>query len=1709
MKCNLCHLLLFVNKKKLYLTQQKKPSTIAVLLVAICCLCAIQFSHRQARAFDTDKLYRYEFEGAITTKVADDDKPQYAGYALTSPLLVKRTGSDELTVQLEQPKSGAFNDVIEEIHLYQYQYQDVNSSQAPSLNKPFRIYYEDGAVKSFDTYKDEPKWVTNLKRGLLSFFQLKLNPTQQEQQPTTTSGNQYYTTTEKSVFGECETDYLVMSGGDSSTSYLNVTKTRNMAKCKTRFLHRFMPIDSSECYENEKELQQYKHSNAIFNFDLTGTREKYVIQQAILDEVSTFSPFGQKAHSHLVHSKFMIKLMKTEESGSISADSSESTKIESLSYDPPELLNFYANVNLDEAHHLSNIYQISATVGQVMNAFDALVMENRKYGESFEAESAGGRGMQSSRLAEFFMKLNELVGTLDAAKIESLYSQVDEKGEAHKRIFWDLMSVTGTNPSFMFMKKLITEGDAPSVRIRDFLTRLSYHIKMPSKSLFDEYVNLCKSDKIQANPQYKRLCSLPLASLIHQHCAKPHAKYLRMQAEGANATAFKKAQNTCQIATAEEYFSRLISPWAQSSTGGGSSLSSSSSSSSSDKSSSSSSSSGGSSPTATDELSVGDKMFQIKLAGELGVKPSVEFLNEIINNRDEHPSLRAAAMWNLQKASRIYPNLIKRLAVPRYYDANELLEVRIAAFYNWFFSGLTLHEMETLAKQLQSEPSRQLVVYIHSMVKSLAELNSFPCTNSAEKNAKLVLPAIKKALKRHSYATATDSHASFSSTWNPEFGYGTATLMSAIFSNESMAPTNLFYSSSEIMSGLKLSPMTISVQAHGLDKLMKRVMGINGLLADKESFMDIFSLKRRSKRQTSPDLIKQEAAEIDKELKLATRDFSDVYLAVTVSAYGRPITFFDKDSRELKKMLSEDGTIKIPQIKKLLHSFNNHTTQQMMISFEKLEVFNNELGLPIYQSIGDFDYKTFKLNSVKIDVEPGFFREERANKPPTKLMAALDSKMGRHNEMFVSTGALMPHTKQQVGVGIYKKKLVNVPIKMSVEANLADNKITIKRQPIHDDLLYIKQYPLTFTNNYDPAKVKADGSRAEGVVWRPLYSFNSSSQMKPFKLEYMTPLAVGLRVEGFHRNGGDWSMAAWRRYLNSVGLQAAKFMYTYSPTGAPLEVCVSTATTQENPTKELVSEISWRHYSHESEGQVTSETDKELESFTSKNQQDGTKPTTVNYKLALIGGSNKERKVGIDISYSRSFDRLAHKWRAFYSRTPLDQSATNSEVTNLCWLGSLQFPKYNVNDLLKFDLLNKDHSANMTSDIIFGDECSESKVAGAPSRASARVTFDWSKEQRDMIESALSGKSNELVDTEGGLGTYSTGGRKNPYLGMFKRCLRNRDTSGAQLDSVCLHLLYKMTELNHISAVMDYKDVPERWTTMASRLGSLYTYARAGYIEEIDDKPHHRDHKSADGKQDRAHIEANMTSDSHERKLSYEFDTPKYHVMYKNVPISVPPLSTFPLLDASYYQMLQKRVNSRYCSVSGNIVNTFDNLTYTMPPVGDGCFKLIAKDCSPESNFIVLGAKVGSGKVVKVYLAQKFKVEFVPDKDGKKISDIKVNGETVSIEPNKPALKRDTKMGPNTVDAFTIENNGAFYSLNSKLYRFAVHTDGTWIFVQQSKYYDGKSCGICGDANGDHLLEFKSPVSPRRTCRSTNDFVWSYVLPSTCASRPANIECSA
>ncbi|KAI7691531.1 hypothetical protein SSS_02235 [Sarcoptes scabiei] len=137
------------------------------------------------------------------------------------------------------------------------------------LSKPVRFFWEDGQIKNFEADQNEPEWSINIKKSVLSLFNVNLKPqqamserhsivgsakinglhhdyyVQQQQQQTSQQQPSTYSIYEDGINGVCETLYQVVSASDSRFSsntakstemphVLNITKTQNYENCLTR-----------------------------------------------------------------------------------------------------------------------------------------------------------------------------------------------------------------------------------------------------------------------------------------------------------------------------------------------------------------------------------------------------------------------------------------------------------------------------------------------------------------------------------------------------------------------------------------------------------------------------------------------------------------------------------------------------------------------------------------------------------------------------------------------------------------------------------------------------------------------------------------------------------------------------------------------------------------------------------------------------------------------------------------------------------------------------------------------------------------------------------------------------------------------------------------------------------------------------------------------------------------------------------------------------------------------------------------------------------------------------------------------------------------------------------------------------------------------------------------------------------------------------------
>lgn len=85
----------------------------------------------------------------------------------------------------------------------------------------FRFAFHDGAIAEVCPEQDEPNWVLNFKRGLLSMFQNTMRRFDMD-----------HHVTEIDVNGVCKTDYLLNGAQESS---LLIDKYKDITSCQNRY----------------------------------------------------------------------------------------------------------------------------------------------------------------------------------------------------------------------------------------------------------------------------------------------------------------------------------------------------------------------------------------------------------------------------------------------------------------------------------------------------------------------------------------------------------------------------------------------------------------------------------------------------------------------------------------------------------------------------------------------------------------------------------------------------------------------------------------------------------------------------------------------------------------------------------------------------------------------------------------------------------------------------------------------------------------------------------------------------------------------------------------------------------------------------------------------------------------------------------------------------------------------------------------------------------------------------------------------------------------------------------------------------------------------------------------------------------------------------------------------------------------------------------
>merc|ERR1712235_211673 len=415
--------------------------------------------------------------------------------------------------------------------------------------------------------------------------------------------------------------------------------------------------------------------------------------------------------------------------------------------------------------------------------------------------------------------------TMSLSELEHLESKVlsiarSTNMKSMEKIFYDILSLVGTNPSTMLIVKRVKEGSLPESRLTKIVSLAIRNIRYPTEELLEELVKMIKSSSVKANKQLYTTSLLQLSSLFYHAYISPVTMKNNFPTRIFGVFGTKES-----TVLTEKYIPHLIEEIER-----------------------------------TESEHVG--LTAILALGKTGHLKGLKTLVKIIETASLETTSttkvtmtearRTIATYALKRMAKMNPTEIRPILMSIIVNPVESAEVRIAAISILPFAQPTTAELQKLAIRSWMEPSEQVASFIFSTLRSLAS-SQVPELRTVGLKARSVLPLIKgeRFGIQHSHNVHVSSFVEYLRTLvNNKY--------ELVNSKESLIPHKLsmktvYYGPSN---SFKVPAIEFSAYTYGMDFLL-------------EKYLHFFS----TEEITNPTIMSQ-LNKITEELKLKTREIS-------------------------------------------------------------------------------------------------------------------------------------------------------------------------------------------------------------------------------------------------------------------------------------------------------------------------------------------------------------------------------------------------------------------------------------------------------------------------------------------------------------------------------------------------------------------------------------------------------------------------------------------------------------------------------------------------------------------------------------------------------------------------------------------------------------------------------------------------------------------
>jgi hypothetical protein len=1155
---------------------------------------------------------------------------QFSGLEIEAQLILQAISDSVVAMKLAQIRVGKHNGPIGDHLVVDHQ---VNAAYERELTKSVRFQYTDGKVKAFEADQSEPEWSLNMKKAILSLFNVDLTPkkimksvkTNQIQRPD--ADLTVYPVYEEGIGGLCETVYEINNIPDPKSAdqdmafVLNVTKTRNYDNCLTEPTIVNDNFDVRGCpWVCRKE----KSFAAVAGY--------YPTPDAVSDPYMSGCPCGKEPHESPVDAfnfvKYNISLASavptiesifsegkiayktngdqlviiTQQNLTLSVFGAANAAIPAiprpirhneLSFRLPKpQLPQGAKLPLDiPYYHLfgePNVAELQQLIPELLNSLSEDIV-------------AGDLSSTKDSMQKTVQMVNAMA-VLPQTQLEVLYEQLAIKGQAlratqkeqvMRKLFLDALPLAGSNPSALFIKDLIQQNKVSTFEAKELVEAVPQNLFLIDTETIDAYLELFQSPKVQQRRHLAASTGIAFGKMVKEACVKrqstpgdipddnalPHQKRnFDAQMVVQNANPNQQTRVTVQKTSISQRMKRSID-WEDSFT--------------------------------QDVCSQSDiekyvqilgrllneaksfhkKVTLIETIAHMAVPQVLPILEPYISgqiSKDKCPGyitekksqeaeecdfIRQVAIYALSHISEYYPKQVLPLVLPVFNDISQPYEIRIAAFTTLVFADPEKQVLERIASELHRENNRQIRSFVYSSLQTIGNI-TIPCFKKTAHNA----------FQAFQHAPQSDYGLQYSKMigngfYDQQKDFGLYAIGEWVSNNVSRVPRSAYLSIGQNNGPFQDEILELGFNAKGMESLIERIVEPNGLLADMFEGMHAKPKDRRVAKRNA-DSAQQALEALKEKLQLAIRADDEPKAAVFFKLFDRT-SYYPLDKHYIHQLIDgvEDSLKDIAST--LMQGMDYHYVKLVMPS-QLYKVLPSELGLPVVITHRHPIILSLKVDQAKLQLETA---------PKTVYPTGANITAQIQPSVFYSSYAFAfaINTPDRLAYGTHVEKTsqMTFPVEISVGYSRPKNLLTWSLIPkVPNEVVYHNTESNTFI-------AKANIAGAPDRDW-----LQDAQQIKsmavPFKHETTVGqdiLGLGLRVQLNTENPWAWTPIYSSEQYKEFGIIPAMVDMWRNPGLAPRELHVQLEADREEPISGYDFTLKYKWIADDEEGKDADDSD--------------------------------------------------------------------------------------------------------------------------------------------------------------------------------------------------------------------------------------------------------------------------------------------------------------------------------------------------------------------------------------------------------------------------------------------------------------------------------------------------------------------------------------